>query len=66
KSLGIPLMIGISRKSFLGKTLNLDVNLRDTATSIAESISIKNGARIIRTHNVNYGVQVCKLLNYLT
>ena len=66
KSLGIPLMIGISRKSFLGKTLNLDVNLRDTATSIAESISIKNGARIIRTHNVNYGAQVCKLLNYLT
>ncbi len=66
KSLGIPLMIGISRKSFLGKTLNLDVNLRDTATSIAESISIKNGARIIRTHNVNYGVQVCNLLNYLT
>ncbi|MHB8581397.1 MAG: dihydropteroate synthase [Ignavibacteriaceae bacterium] len=65
KSLGIPLMIGISRKSFLGKALNLEVNLRDTATTIAESISIKNGARIIRTHNVNYGVQVCKLLNYL-
>ncbi|MHB1687547.1 MAG: dihydropteroate synthase [Ignavibacteriaceae bacterium] len=65
KSIGIPLMIGVSRKSFLGKTLNLDVHLRDTATTIAESISIKNGARIIRTHNVDFGFQVCKLMNHL-
>jgi len=63
KSLGYPIVVGASRKSFLGKTLNLDITERDTATAITESIAIKNGARIIRTHNVKYGKQVCELLN---
>ncbi|MGA8265356.1 MAG: dihydropteroate synthase [Ignavibacteriaceae bacterium] len=65
KSLGYPILVGASRKSFIGKTLNLDVDKRDTATSIIESLAIKNGARIIRTHNVVNGVQVCKLLKQL-
>ncbi len=63
KSLGYPILVGVSRKSFIGKTLNLEVEERDTATASVESIAIKNGARIIRTHNVKNGVQVCRLLN---
>ena len=63
KSLGYPVCVGASRKSFLGKTLNLDITERDTATVITESIAVKNGARIIRTHNVKFGKQVCELLN---
>ena len=63
KSLGYPICVGASRKSFLGKTLNLDITERDTATAITESIAVKNGARIIRTHNVKFGKQVCELLN---
>ena len=63
KSLGFPIVIGASRKSFLGKTLNLDITERDAATAITEAIAVKNGARIIRTHNVKYGKQVCELLN---
>jgi dihydropteroate synthase len=65
KSLGYPILIGVSRKSFLGKLLDTDIDERDVPTSIVESLSIKNGARIIRTHNVKYGVQVCKLLSSL-
>jgi len=65
KSIGVPVLIGISRKSFLGKTLNLDVNLRDTATSISDTIAVNNGARIIRTHNVLNAVQLKKILSYL-
>ena len=65
KSLGYPVLVGVSRKSFIGKTLNLDLDNRDNATSIVDSIAIKNGARIIRTHNVKNGVQVCKLLKQL-
>ncbi len=65
KSLGFPVMIGVSRKSFLGKYLDLAVTERDAATVSVESIAVKNSARIIRTHNVKYGVQVCKLLNNL-
>lgn len=66
KSLGFPILVGVSRKSFLGKTLDLDVEKRDAASVVVESLAIKNGARIIRTHNVEYGVQVCKLLNNLS
>ena len=65
KSLGYPILIGLSRKSFLGNILDLDVENRDVPTTIVETLSVKNGARIIRTHNVEYGMQICKLLSNL-
>ncbi len=65
KSLGYPIVIGVSRKSFLGKIINSDVEQRDVATSIMETASIKSGARIIRTHNIQFGTQVKKILNTL-
>jgi dihydropteroate synthase len=65
KSLGFPLVIGNSRKSFIGKTLKLEPEDRDSASSFVDAVSITNGAKIIRTHNVKYGVQIIKLLNKL-
>ena len=65
KSLGSPILIGISRKSFIGKTLELDVTERDSASAFVETIAVKNGAKIIRTHNVKFGSQICNLLNHL-
>lgn len=65
KSLGSPILIGVSRKGFIGRTLVLEVTERDTATAVVEAIAVKNGAKIIRTHNVKNGVQICKLLNHL-
>jgi dihydropteroate synthase len=61
--LGYPILIGVSRKSFLGKIFDLDVNERDTITAVTETIAILNGAGIIRTHNVKNGVNICKLLH---
>jgi dihydropteroate synthase len=63
KSLGFPIMIGLSRKAFIGKHFGLNINERDTATSIAESFSVVNGARIIRTHNVENGKYVKDFFN---
>lgn len=63
KSLGYPILIGVSRKSFIGKTLNLDVEERDLPTAAIEALSIFNSARIIRTHNVKNGKQIIKLLS---
>ena len=63
KSLGFPMVFGASRKSFIGKTLELDPTERDTASAIVNAIAIKNGAKIIRTHNVKFGVQTTKLMN---
>ncbi len=63
KGLGYPILIGLSRKSFIGKTLNLDLNQRDFPSSILEAISIIKSARIIRTHNIKNGRVVIDLLN---
>ncbi len=63
KSIGYPLMIGLSRKSFIGKTLNLEVDDRDMPTVILEAISVVKSARIIRTHNVKYCRQMVKLVS---
>jgi len=63
KSLGFPIMIGLSRKTFIGNILNLSVEDRDDATNALNSFSLCKGARIIRTHNVKQAVQTCKLFN---
>lgn len=61
QSLGYPVMIGLSKKSFIGKTLNLDSDQREIGTIILETISVLKSARIIRTHNVKYCNQLVKL-----
>lgn len=63
KSLAHPITIGVSRKSFIGDTLNLQVDERDTPTSMMEALSLYKGARIIRTHNIKNGVMLKKLFN---
>lgn len=63
KSIGYPIMIGLSRKSFIGKSLGLETFERDTATVILETVSVLKSARIIRTHNVKYCNQMVKLVN---
>lgn len=61
QTLETPLLIGVSRKSFIGKILNLDVDERDIATIILETDAVKKGAKIVRTHNVKNAVQLKKL-----
>ena len=50
--LGYPILIGPSRKSFIGLTLELPVNDRLEGTAAAITASIMNGARIVRVHDV--------------
>ena len=63
KSLSYPIMIGVSRKSFIRNSLNLPVEATDVPTSMMESLSLSKGARIIRTHNVQYGLALKELFN---
>lgn len=56
QSLHYPLMIGLSRKSFIGKSLNLEIVDREHPTLVLESMCMAKGARIIRTHNVKNAV----------
>ena len=50
--LGFPVMIGPSRKAFIGATLNLPVHDRLEGTAATVAVSIMNGARIVRIHDV--------------
>ncbi len=50
--LGYPVLIGPSRKSFIGTILDLPPNDRIEGTAAAVSACILNGARIVRVHDV--------------
>ena len=52
RELGFPILIGPSRKSFIGKTLGLDVDDRLEATLAACVVALMRGARIFRVHDV--------------
>jgi len=60
-----PVMIGLSKKSFLGKSLNLDIEERANSTIITETISVLNGADIIRTHEVKNTAELKKIISHL-
>lgn len=66
KSLGFPILIGVSRKSFIGNILNLSIEYRDDASNALNAMLLTKGARVIRTHNFVQAVQTCKLYNSLT
>lgn len=51
-ALGYPVLIGPSRKSFIGKTLGLEVGDRLEATIAACVVALLRGARIFRVHDV--------------
>ncbi|MFW9946705.1 MAG: dihydropteroate synthase [Candidatus Odinarchaeota archaeon] len=54
RSLNKPILVAISRKSFIGTTLDKpDPNDRLDGTLSATSIAVFNGAHIVRTHDVN-------------
>lgn len=63
--LQLPILIGVSKKSLIGKSLDLELDEREIAGLILETISANSGAKIIRTHNVKYGVQIKKLNAYI-
>ncbi len=65
KGFGLPMLLGVSRKSFLGNSLSLPVDKRENATVIAETISLMNGASIIRTHNVCNGNEIKRIVEFL-
>lgn len=66
KEAGYPVMIGVSRKSFINKLIGDLSEDRDLATAVINALAVKNGATFLRTHNVLYGLQVSRLLNNLS
>lgn len=59
--LGFPVLVGPSRKSFIGKALDLPVDDRLEGTASAVTTAILNGARIVRVHDVKEMKRVAKM-----
>jgi dihydropteroate synthase len=59
---GYPVLVGVSRKAFIGTLLNLqDPAGRLTGTIAATSIAIANGANVIRAHDVKEAKMAAKI-----
>ncbi len=52
KELGCPLLLGHSRKRFIGDITGLDVENRDLPTAVVSALACSSGVDIIRVHNV--------------
>jgi dihydropteroate synthase len=62
KALGYPVLVGTSRKSFIGKVLGIEVPAeRIWGTAATVAIAIANGADIVRVHDVREMAQVVRM-----
>ncbi len=65
RELGVPVLVGPSRKSFIGTILDLPVEERLEGTAAAVSACVLNGAHIVRVHDVRAMVRVVKVVDAL-
>ena len=61
RALGYPVLLGPSRKSFIGFTLDLPADQRMEGTAATVAIGIARGADIIRVHDVKEMARVAKM-----
>ena len=61
ETMGLPILVGTSRKSLIKMVLNLPANQRVEGTAATVAVSIANGADIVRVHDVKQMVRVCKM-----
>lgn len=61
RSLGYPVLLGPSRKSFIGYTLDLPPEQRLEGTCAAVSVGIVRGADIVRVHDVEFMARVARM-----
>jgi len=58
-----PLLVGSSRKAFIGRILDKDVHERDTGSMATVAVAVLNGAHMVRVHNVKQAVETVKVID---
>ena len=61
RAIGYPILIGPSRKSFIGYTLDLPLDQRLEGTAAAVVVGITRGADIVRVHDVEFMARVIRM-----
>ncbi|MCR5311336.1 MAG: dihydropteroate synthase [Lachnospiraceae bacterium] len=59
KKLGMPWLLGCSRKSVIGNTLDLPVEERLEGTLVTTVLAVLNGAMFVRVHDVKENLRAC-------
>ena len=58
-----PILVGSSRKAFIGRILDKKVHERDTGTMATVAAAVMNGAHIVRVHNVKQAVETVRVID---
>ncbi|MFN3851529.1 MAG: dihydropteroate synthase [Spirosomataceae bacterium] len=61
--LGLPLLVGISRKSMIWKTLGIKPEEALNGTTVLNTIALQKGASILRVHDVKEAAETVKIWN---
>lgn len=61
--LDMPILVGLSRKSMIGRVLEVKPEHSLNGTSVLNTIALLNGASILRVHDVKEAIETIKLLN---
>ncbi len=59
--LGLPLLVGVSRKSMIYKTLDCTPDEALNGTTVLHTVALLQGASILRVHDVKEALQCCRL-----
>ena len=63
--LGVPLLIGASRKSMIYNILETNAENALNGTTVAHTIALQKGINIIRTHDVKEAMECIKIVNFV-
>ena len=63
--MGLPLLVGVSRKSMIYKLLGFTPDESLNGTTALNTIALMKGASILRVHDVKEAVECCKIVNQL-
>lgn len=62
---GVPLLVGVSRKSMIHKTLNIDIQEALNGTTVLHTVALRQGAHLLRVHDVKEAKQAVDLIKAL-
>jgi len=62
RNFDVPILVGVSRKSFLKYNFNEPKDRLESSLAVS-GIAIRNGANIIRVHDINKSIEICSILD---
>lgn len=65
KIMELPILVGLSRKSMIHKSLGITANEALNGTTVLNTIALQKGANILRVHDVKEAIECVRLLNLI-